>query len=312
MSKKIEINEKREATKKVEVNDRTSAIISRLESILNNAKTAPLSSENVTVNREEMLTLLNNLSETVEHEMKVYREVTDKQARIINEAKEEAKEILYEAEKSASRIRVTKRRANEPPAFKQSDLARDEKLALRTANDIYAASLIYTDEMLTEVDHLVNDAYDKIYQEYEKVKDILKQKIADISDNKAELMKNLEELSVTDRYSQILEISQLLSNELYREREKQRMLEKDKTIQLEINFDDDDKKMAEKVIKRDKDIIDPDRTVKKTIENHAEALDIKVRKRQPIKEAVRQAKHEIEKEEKEILNDHISEYGDDE
>ena len=48
----------------------------------------------------------------------------------------------------------------------------------------------------------------------------------------------------------------------------------------------------------------------KTIEKHAESLDIKVRKREPIKEAVREAKSKIEKEKKEILKDEISDYGD--
>ena len=296
--------------KKREIKDRSSLIISRLENIVKNAKNVPLSQGMVQVNSEEMLVLLENLSDAVTREMKVYREVTDKQARIINEAKEEAAEILYEAEKSASRIRVSKRRANEPPSFKQSDLARDEKLALRTANDIYAASLIYTDEMLTEVDHLVNDAYEKIEQEYERVRTTLKQKIDSVSENKAELMKNLDELSATDRYSQILEISQLLSNELYREREKQRILDKDKTIQLEISFDEDGKPDLSKDKAKDREEINPDRSVKKTIEKHAESLDIKVRKREPIKEAVREAKSKIEKEKKEILKDEVSDYGD--
>ena len=102
---------------------------------------------------------MDNVSEVVISELNACREVNDKRARIIKEAKDEAEEILYQAERTSSRIRVTKRSKNEPPAFRAGDLDSDEKKALRTASDIYAASLIYTDEMLTEVDHLVADCY---------------------------------------------------------------------------------------------------------------------------------------------------------
>ena len=49
-----------------------------------------------------------------------------------------------------------------------------------------------------------------------------------IEANKAELMSSLHELSAEERYSQILELGQLLSNELYIERMKARGYEIDK------------------------------------------------------------------------------------
>ena len=49
-----------------------------------------------------------------------------------------------------------------------------------------------------------------------------------IEENKAELMSSLHELSTEERYSQILELGQLLSNELYIERMKARGYEIDK------------------------------------------------------------------------------------
>lgn len=94
--------------------------------------------------------MLRELENIVQGELKIYREVNDRKGKILTEAKKEAEEILTQAEQNASRIRVTKRMST-LPAFHPGDLEPEDREALRTAGDIYAASLIYTDEMLTEV-----------------------------------------------------------------------------------------------------------------------------------------------------------------
>ncbi len=230
-------------------------IIEKMRNSLEGAQTVPLSSGKVMVSKDDFILLLDELEELLESELKNYREVTDKRAKLINDAKKEAENILYEAEKSASRIRVTKRIGGEVPSFRQSELSRNEKMALRTANDIYAASLIYTDEMLTEVDNLFSDAYRTIEEECNKMTKGLKAKLDKISENREELMGSLNELSKNDRYSQILEIGQLLANELYHEREKAREREKEKSYQLEFKFDEEPEENPKPKIE-----INPDRT----------------------------------------------------
>lgn len=218
---------------------RAEIILDKLKEEVENAQSVPLSSGKVMISRDDFLLLLHNLEDNLKHELQVYREVTDKRAKIVNDAKKEAEEIIYEAEKSASRIRVTKQRHTDVPVFKQSDLTKNEKMALRTANDIYAASLIYTDEMLTEVDHLLHNAYSLLEQEYGKMMEMMQTRIAEISNNKEELVTSLNDLSKNDRYGQILEISQLLANELYHERELARMKEIENSRQMKIHFDDE-------------------------------------------------------------------------
>lgn len=200
-------------------NGRTDQIIEKLIDMVENGQTVPLVTGKVLVNKEETIRLIRELESIVQGELKIYREVNDKKGKILTDAKKEAEEILYEAEQSASRIRVTKRMSS-VPAFRSSDLDLEDKQALRTAGDIYAASLIYTDEMLTEVNDLLADSYDLIAHQYEKVVKTLEEKAKIIATNKAELMGNLKELSKEDRYAQILELSQLLSNELYVEKQK--------------------------------------------------------------------------------------------
>ena len=145
----------------------------------------------------------------------------------------EAEEILTQAEQNASRIRVTKRMST-LPAFHPGDLEPEDREALRTAGDIYAASLIYTDEMLTEVNDLLADSYDLVKQQYAKMVETLEEKTRIVAENKAELMGNLKELSKEERYAQILELGQLLSNELYDEKNKVKLAAaKKKPVKLE-------------------------------------------------------------------------------
>ena len=207
---------------------RTEQILERLMDMIENGASVPLSTGKVMINKEEATFLLRELEELVKTELKMYREVTDRRGKIITEAKKEAEEIVYQAEQNASRIRVTKRMSSIDSAFRMDSLDPMDREALRTANDIYAASLIYADEMLTEVNDVVAEAYDMIQSQYNRVIDTLAEKARMIEANKAELMSSLHELSTEERYSQILELGQLLSNELYIERMKARGYEIDK------------------------------------------------------------------------------------
>ncbi len=195
-------------------------IIVKLIDSVENGQNAPLSPGKVLVPKEETALMLHELASLLDSELKVYREVTDKKGKILTEAKQEAAEIVSEAQRSASRIRVSKKVLPITGKVVNDDLMAEDKDALRTAGDIYAASLIYTDEMLTEVNDAVNRAVDLVENEYKLVTKMLEEKSKLIEQNKAELMSSLKELSKEERYAQILELSQLLSNELYRERMK--------------------------------------------------------------------------------------------
>ena len=62
----------------------------------------------------------------------------------------------------------------------------------------------------------------------------LEEKTRIVAENKAELMGNLKELSKEERYARILELGQLLSNELYDEKNKVKLAAaKKKPVKLE-------------------------------------------------------------------------------
>ena len=253
---------------------RAELLLEGLKNRIKDAPSAKLNDSKAVLDRQELLSLIDKISEVITSELNTYREINDKRARIIKEAKDEAEEILYQAEKTASRIRVTKRSELEPPAFRGSELSKEEKQSLRTASDIYAASLIYTDEMLTEVDQLVRDSYEKIEQEYARMRGTLRQKIEDISENKSELMSNLNSLTVSDRYSQILEISDLLSVELYQERKKAMSKEREERAQLRMILGENEELEAATVNARPP--INPDRTAVKIETKEKDELGIEL------------------------------------
>lgn len=220
---------------------RTKEIIERLQMIMDTAPSVPLTTGKVSIYKDEVQSLLTELSSQMEMEIKTYHEVNDRKGKIISEAKKEAERIIFEAERSASRMRVTKHTTGVAPVD-YSMLNDEERSALGSANEIYAASLIYTDEMLTEVTDMIADAYHNIRSDYEIILQVLEDKLNVINNNRAELMEGLQEMDPDDRNQQMLEIGQLLSSELYNSRMKARMNPdeyQDGSIQLSLDLQEE-------------------------------------------------------------------------
>lgn len=225
---------------------RTKEIIERLQTIVDTAPSVPLSTGKISVYKDEVQSLLTELSSQMEIEIKTYHEVNDRKGKIISEAKKEAERIIFEAERSASRMRVSKHTTGVAP-LDYNTLNEEERSALGNANEIYAASLIYTDEMLTEVTDMISDAYHNIRSDYEIILQVLEEKMNVINNNRAELMEGLQEMDTDDRSQQILEIGQLLSNELYTARMKARMNSdeyEDGSVQLTLDFQEMQEEMT--------------------------------------------------------------------
>lgn len=255
---------------------RTEQIIEKLVDMIENGQNVPLAAGKVMVNKEDAVLLLRELENIVQGEQKIYRETNDRRGKIINDAKKEAEDIIYEAEQEASRIRVSKRVSSVGTGYRADRMSEEDKEALRTASDIYAASLIYTDEMLTEVNDVVASAYEMINNQYGRMVQTLEEKAQLIAKNKAELMESLKELSKEERYVQILDLGQLLSHELYVEKMKVREAENVAPTQLEFYeedsaFIDGAKPKTEEEIDLTKTInpfmeANPDQAVKNTLD----------------------------------------------
>ncbi len=201
---------------------RTKEIIDRLQGIINSASAVPLAPGKISVYKDEVQSLLTELADQMDNELKTYHEVNDRRGKIISEAKKEAEKIIYQAERSASRMRVSRHTTGVEP-LDYDTLNEEELSALKNADEIYGASLIYTDEMLTGVTEMISEAYNNIRSDYEIILQVLEEKLDTINNNRAELMEGLQEMDMADRGQQILEIGQLLSNELHMSRMRAKM-----------------------------------------------------------------------------------------
>ncbi len=220
---------------------RTKEIIERLQTIIDTAPSVPLTTGKISIYKDEVQNLLTELSTQMEMEIKTYHEVNDRKGKIISEAKKEAERIIFEAEHSASRMRVSKHTTGVAP-IDYNMLNEEERDALGNANEIYAASLIYTDEMLTEVTEMISTAYHNIRGDYEIILQAFEEKMNVINNNRVELMESLQEMDPHDRNQQILEIGQLLSNELYTARMKSKENPdeyQDGSIQLSLDLQEE-------------------------------------------------------------------------
>ncbi len=231
-------------------NGKAKQLLDRIQDLVGDGQNVPFAAGKVLVNREEVLEIVEELKTTIDLELKAYHEITDKRSKIIKEAEQEADEIIAEAEETASRIRLSK----PSPLLvdrKVKSLGKQDRQALRTANEIYAASIIYTNEMLMEINETVNQAYNMISMESDRVLDSLRKKSEIIENNKKELMEGLMDMKKQERYADILEISQLLANELYYEKNKAKEEEhKEKNAEPEMvqwEFDFEDKKEPEPI-----------------------------------------------------------------
>ncbi len=231
-------------------NGKAKQLLDRIQDLVGDGQNVPFAAGKVLVNKEEVLEIVEELKTTIDLELKAYHEITDKRSKIIKEAEQEADEIIAEAEEAASRIRLSK----PSPLYvdrKVKSLGKQDRQALRTANEIYAASIIYTNEMLMEINETVNQAYNMISMESDRVLESLRKKSEIIENNKKELMEGLMDMKKQERYADILEISQLLANELYYEKNRSKEeSHKDNSGEPEMvqwEFDFDEKKEQEPI-----------------------------------------------------------------
>lgn len=77
--------------------------------------------------------------------------------------------------------------------------------ANKKAEDVYAASVLYTDEALKRVQYIIQDSMDSVKSIYEGMYQKLEQEKHKVKSNQTELNGFLQDLKDTDKYLQIIE-----------------------------------------------------------------------------------------------------------
>ena len=91
--------------------------------------------------------------------------------------------------------------------------------ASRKAEDIYAASVMYTDEVLDKIQDIMKEATDSVNSIYHKMDEKLKEQEKMVHENQSELKAQLQDLVDTEKYLKLIEER---NREIAREKERKK------------------------------------------------------------------------------------------
>lgn len=153
--------------------DRTEKVLREIHILFSKAEPFEGSKKKVIVDKNEMLDCLKELNECMydmmeEHELTV-----------------------------ASRDKATRQmqRANDEQIFE----------ARKQAEDIYAASIMYSDRSLTEIQDIIRDAQNRVDSLHDELMERLKAELQQVKTNQYELKGQLEGLIDTQKYLRLIE-----------------------------------------------------------------------------------------------------------
>ena len=153
--------------------DNTEKILRSLHVLLSKSEPYVKEPSKVIVDKQEMLDLLTQLNKSMYDIMDEYELTKQSRDRAEREFQKKADEIIWNAS--------------------------------RKAEDVYAASVMYTDEALNRVQDIMKEAESSISEIYTKMNSQLKEEEKNIKHNQLELKSTLQDLVDTEKYLKLIE-----------------------------------------------------------------------------------------------------------
>ncbi|SFA98418.1 hypothetical protein SAMN05216249_10677 [Acetitomaculum ruminis DSM 5522] len=148
-------------------------ILKEIHILIANGDANPQDADNITVNKKDLFELLNKLNFAVIGLMDKYELTQVGKEKALRQLEREGEKLMDDASKKAE--------------------------------EIYAASLMYTDEALVDLKSVIIDAKASILQEYENATVKIERYLGLIEDNKAELNMQLQDMIYGKKYLNLLE-----------------------------------------------------------------------------------------------------------
>ena len=179
---------------------RIEQLIEDIYEFVESCRMQPLSTTKVIVPKDELYDLLDELRLRTPDEIKRYQKIISNRDAIIADAEEKAAAIMAEAgEKAHSLIndheimQQAYYQANELVSKAASEAEKIIADANNDANQIRAGALSYTDEMLSDVENILTNAYESSRTKYENLLNALKGNLDIVINNKNELKNSGQE-----------------------------------------------------------------------------------------------------------------------
>lgn len=189
---------------------RIEQLIEDIYEFVESCRMQPLSTTKVIVPKDELYDLLDELRLRTPDEIKRYQKIIANRDAIIADAEEKAAAIIAEAGEKARSL-VNEHEIMQMAYDQANDLvnkasATAEKTiadANDDANQIRTGALAYTEEMLSDVENILANAYESTKAKYENLLNALKGNLDIVTNNKKELSASTESVatnSVTEDY----------------------------------------------------------------------------------------------------------------
>ncbi len=188
---------------------RIEQLIEDIYEFVESCRMQPLSSTKVIVPKDELYDLLDELRLRTPDEIKRYQKIIANRDAIIADAEEKAENILRQTRDKAKDLlneheimQQAYYQANEMimQASEEADKIRRE--ASEEAEQIRTGALVYSNEVLTEVERVLANAYDTAISKYDSFIGTLKSNLEIVNNNKRELNEQLYPQDNTQGVSQ--------------------------------------------------------------------------------------------------------------
>ena len=173
---------------------RIEQLIEDIYEFVESCRMQPLSSTKVIVPKDELYDLLDELRLRTPDEIKRYQKIISNRDAIIADAEEKAETILRQTRDKAKDLlneheimQQAYYQANEMTMQASEEADRMRREAAEESDQIRTGALVYSNEVLTEVERVLANAYDTAISRYDGFIGTLKSNLEIINNNKREL-----------------------------------------------------------------------------------------------------------------------------
>ncbi len=177
---------------------RIEQLIEDIYEFVESCRMQPLSSTKVIVPKDELYDLLDELRLRTPDEIKRYQKIISNRDAIIADAEEKAEGILRQTREKAKELlneheimQQAYYQANEMIMQASDEADRLRREASEEAEQIRTGALVYSNDVLTEVERVLANAYETAASRYDNFIGSLKSNLEIINNNKRELSEQL-------------------------------------------------------------------------------------------------------------------------
>ncbi len=188
---------------------RIEQLIEDIYEFVESCRMQPLSSSKVIVPKDELYDLLDELRLRTPDEIKRYQKIISNRDAIISDAEEKAQTIIAQAKESANNL-INDHEIMQQAYYQAQEIVNHAALeadhimaqANADANAIRQGALEYTNEMLSNVESIIGNAYESSRTKFEGTLDALRSNLDIVQNNLRELVPQehpiQEEAAVSD------------------------------------------------------------------------------------------------------------------